>query len=146
MAEPRQLASARKHLSLAESDYRTEDGLHHLFEGLALLEEVALDGDAQYRTVATNLLSTYSTRICESIKKLVDADRALPEPQLEHLFKVLLAFDSQELELPDYVRSLKIDVVKRLIDYYYQGHSEEDKQKALEQLAGITTGNSAPRP
>ena len=141
MAEPASLVSAREHLSCAESDYRSEDGLHHLEEGLALLEGVLLDGDAEHRTVAGNLLSTYSTRICESIKTLIETNPGLPEPDLEHLFRVLLAFDSHELELPAYVRSLKIDVVKRLIDLYYEGHSQEDKQKVLEQLAGIVDDN-----
>ena len=144
MAEPAQLAAARKHLSRAESAYRSEDGLFHLEEGLALLEEVALDNAARYRaidrTIAANLLSTYSTRICESVKKLVETDPGLPEPELEHLFKVLLAFDAGELELPEYVRSLKIDVVKRLVDLYYEGHSAEEKQVVLDQLAGLSSG------
>ena len=140
MAEPADLVSAREHLSRAESDYRTEDGLGHLQEGLALLEDVALEGAPEHRDVAANLLSTYSTRICEAVRSLIDADPALPEPDLEHLFKVLLAFDSRELELPAYVRSLKIEVVKRLIDRYYEGYSAEDKRKVLEQLAGIVDG------
>ncbi|HWM29432.1 MAG TPA: hypothetical protein VNQ14_13300 [Woeseiaceae bacterium] len=138
MAEPTPLVAARKHLSRAESTYRSADGLFHLEEGLALLEEVALDSEGRYRTIAVNLLSTYSTRICESIKKLVETDPGLPEPELEHLFKVLLAFDAGDLELPEYVRSLKIDVVKRLVDLYYEGHSAEEKQAVLDQLAGIS--------
>jgi len=138
MAEPAQLVAARKHLSRAESAYRSEDGLFHLEEGLALLEEVALDSAPRYRAIAANLLSTYSTRICESIRKRVETDHALPEPELEHLFKVLLAFDAGDLELPEYVRSLKIDVVKRLVDLYYEGHSAEEKQVVLDQLAGLS--------
>src|SRR5690606_41485339 len=101
------LASARKHLSLAESSYRSEDGLIHLEEGLALLDEVALDGEKKYQEIARNLLSTYSSRICESIRKLVDGDPALPQPELEHLFTVLLAFDAVDLELPGFVRTTK---------------------------------------
>lgn len=138
MAEPAQLVSAREHLSLAEAEFQSEAGLAHLTEGLALLEEVAFDGPAKYRTIAANLLSAYSTRICESIRRLVEADPGLPEPDLEHLFKVLLAFDSGELQLPEYVRSLKIDVVRRLIDFYYRGYSDEEKRMALQQLAGIS--------
>ena len=137
MAEPAQLASARKHLSLAESNYRSEDGLFHLEEGLALLEEVTLDCEKKYRTVAANLLSTYSTRICEAIRKLVETDPALPQPELEHLFKVLLAFDAGDMELPEYVRALKINIVKRLIDRYYEGYPAEEKQKALKQLTRV---------
>lgn len=137
MAEPANLASARKHLSLAESGYRSEDGLVHLEEGLALLDEVVLDAGKKYRSIARNLLSTYSSRICEAIRKLVEGDPALPQPQLEHFFKVLLAFDAVDLELPAFVRTTKINVVRRLIDLAYEGYPEEEKQKMLEQLTGI---------
>ena len=137
MAEPANLASARKHLSLAEANYRSKDGLAHLEEGLALLDEVALDSDEKYRVTGRNLLSTYSSRICESIRKLVDGDRALPQPELEHLFRVLLAFDAVDLELPAFVRTTKINVVTRLIELAYEGYPAEEKQKMLEQLTGI---------
>jgi hypothetical protein len=140
MVEPTQLVSAREHLSLAESNYRSGDGLFHLEEGLALLEEVALDGATEHKAIAANLLLTYSTRIFESVSTVVETERGLPEPDLAHLFKVLLAFDSAGLELPGYVRSLKIDVVKRLIDLYYEGYPAEEKQKVLQQLAGVVGG------
>lgn len=145
MAEPAELASARAHLSQAESGYRSKDGLFHLEEGLALLDEVALDGAKECRAVAANLLTRYSTKICESIKSLVETDRGLAEPDLEHLFKVLLAFDAGELELPAYVRSLKIDVVRRLIDLYYEGHSVEEKRKALERLEVVASESLSER-
>lgn len=102
-----------------------------------LLEEVTLDSEKKYRTIARNLLSTYSTRICESIRKLVESDPALPQPELEHLFKVLLAFDAVDLELPGFVHTTKINVVRRLIDLHYEGYPAEEKQKVLEQLTGI---------
>ena len=50
---------------------------------------------------------------------------------------MLLAFDATELELPPFVRPLKVDVVKRIIDLSYEGFPEAEKQKMLEQLAGI---------
>ena len=132
------LAAARKHLARAEARYQTDDGLYDLEEGLALLQTIALDGEPQHRTVATNLLETYSGKICDAVKRTVDSDRQLPEPALKHLFDVLLAFDAVDLELPEYVRTLKIEVVKRLIDLYYEGYPEAEKQKMLGQLAGIT--------
>ncbi|MGH8193882.1 MAG: hypothetical protein ACREQ8_05690 [Woeseiaceae bacterium] len=104
------------------------------------MEEVALGGATGPQAIAANLLSTYSVRICESVKKLIKSHPGLPEPNLEHLFKVLLAFDSVELELPEYVRSLKIDIVKRLIDFRYEGYSTEEKQEVLQRLAGIAGG------
>ena len=142
MKESAQLASARQHLSRAESGLRNADGLTHLEEGLALLEQVLLEGAAGDRKIARNLLSTYAGRICKSVKALVDRDRAIPEPQLEHLFKVLLAFDAAGTELPWYVRQLKIEIARRLVDFYYEGHSAEEKQKVLEQLTGMAAGES----
>ena len=135
--ESAELTAARTHLACAEADYRSKDGLAHLQEGLALLEGVAFDGAPKDKTVAANLLDKYSRTICEAIKRTVDGDRALTEPELEQLFAVLLAFDATDLDLPDYVRSLKIDVVKRLIDLYYEGYSADQKREALAQLAGI---------
>lgn len=142
MPESPQLASARKHLGLAEADYRSRESLACLEEGLALLEEIALDGTDEEKAIATNLLRTYAERICDSVRKVVQNDPGLPEPELEHLLRVLLAFDSADLELPRYVRSLKVDIAKRLIDRYYEGHTAEEKQKALQQLAGIVEPDS----
>jgi hypothetical protein len=135
MTEPAALAAARHHLATAESGFRTPEGLAHLEEGLTLLEQVALDGE--HRSVAGNLLTTYSARICDSVRQRFEADAGLPEPELQHLFRLLLAFDSVELELPAYVRTLKIDIARRLIDRWYEGHTPEEKQEALELLAGI---------
>ena len=142
MNEPPDLLSARKHLARAESAYRTADGLSHLEEGLALLEEVIAGGAPEYRTLAQNLATTYSTKIYGCVRNLVEADRGLPEPELEHLFKVVLAFDELSFQLPDESRTTKIHLVRDLIDRYYEGHSPEARRAALEQLEQI----SRPRP
>jgi hypothetical protein len=138
MPEPRELLSAREHLAQAEAGYRSPEGLYHLEEGLALLEEVVADSP-QYRQLAQNLATTYFTRIFGGIRRLEDADRGLPEPELEHLFKVVLAFDERSFELPPEARSTKISLVRDLIDRYYEGHSPEAKRAALEQLAEISS-------
>lgn len=137
MIEPRELLSAREHLARAEAGYRTRDGLYHLEEGLALLEEV-MAASPEHRKLAENLASTYFTKIYGGIKRLVDADRGLPEPDLEHLFKVVLAFDERSFELPEAARATKVSLVRDLIDRYYEGHSPEAKRAALEHLAEIT--------
>ncbi len=137
MDGPAQLAAARKHLSRAEARFRSEDGLAHLREGLALLEEVMLDSDGRDRAIAANLVSTYANRICESARQLVDGDPGLPEPELEQLFKVVLAFDAASVTLPEYLRSLKIEIARRLVEFYYEGHSAEEKQKVLRQLTDM---------
>ena len=75
--------------------------------------------------------------IASSIGSLLESDRAVPEPQLEHLFKVVLAFDQSDVELPATAREVKIEIARRLIDRYYEGHSPEQKRKALEQLTKV---------
>ena len=138
MVEPRQLHDARRHLSQAEANYRSEDGLFHLEEGLALLEEVMGCSDPAHRVLAHNLAETYSSKIFRAVTTLVGSDRGLPEPQLEHLFKVVLAFDEHGFELPAEARSAKINVVRLLIDRYYEGHSDEEKRKVLDELERVS--------
>ena len=126
MLEPPHIRAARQHLAQAESGYQSEDGLFHLEEGLALLDEMMACDAPAHRTIAHNLVLTYATKILRTVRRLVETDRGLPEPVLEHLFKVVLAFDA------------KVTVVERLIDRYYEGHSPEQKRAALEELAKIS--------
>src|SRR5262245_31029331 len=135
MIEPQQLRAARQHLSQAEANYRSEDGLFHLEEGLALLEELLGCNEPVHRRIALNLAEAYSTKIFRAVTKLLETDRGLPEPELEHLFKVVLAFDEHGFELPAEARSAKVSVVEHLVDRYYEGHSAEEKRKVLEELA-----------
>jgi hypothetical protein len=67
----------------------------------------------------------------------------VPEPELEHCFKVVLAFDQVSDALPPASAELKIEVVKALIERYYEGHPPERKRAALEQLAAL--GNASAR-
>jgi hypothetical protein len=138
MPEPRDLAEARRCLKRAEADWRSADGLTQLVEGLGFLEAVIGARDAATAVTARNLAAAYASRIYERIRALVTADAALPEPDLEHLFKVVLAFDSIGVELPPAARDLKIEVVRRLIDLYYEGHPPERKRQALRDLERIT--------
>lgn len=137
MMEPRELVAAREHLARGEASYRSAAGLAELEQGLGLLDEVLLAKGSAHRAVAENIAKTYTTRIYRSIAALLDSDRAVPEPQLEHLFKVVLAFDQSEVELPDNAREVKIEIARRLIDHYYEGHSAEQKRKALEEFTKI---------
>lgn len=137
MTEPRELSAAREHLARGEAGYRSAAGLAELEHGLGLLDDVISANNAAHRAVAQNIAKTYATRIYRSITALLEGDRAVPEPQLEHLFKVVLAFDQSEVDLPDNARTVKIEIARRLIDRYYEGHSPEQKRKALEQLTKI---------
>ena len=138
MIEPPQLRFARQHLSQAEAKYRSEDGLFHLEEGLALLEDLMGSDVPEHQTVAHNLASTYANKIFGIVRRLVETDRGLPEPELERLFKVVLAFDEHGFELPGEARDAKIAVVERLIDRYYEGHSPEEKRAVLQELAKMS--------
>ena len=140
MGESNELGMARDHLARAEAALLTSDGLVHLREGLALLESVI---DVESRTggesVARNLGQTYTSRIYARIGREMARNPNLPQPELEHLFAVVRALDDTGFELPSNSRELKIGVVRRLIDYYYEGHSAADKEKAYRQLADISS-------
>lgn len=133
-AQPAQLASARDHLARAEAAWATQDGLFHLEEGLALLDELIAGDHAQYTAVARNLAATYAARIYGSVARLLQTDRAIPEPQLEHLFNVVRAFDEGDFALPENERATKLGIARQLIERYYEGHPPEQKRKALEEL------------
>jgi hypothetical protein len=137
MSEPRELLAAREHLARGETGYRTAAGLAELEQGIALLDDVMSGKNASHRAIAENIAKSYATRIYRSIGTLLAADRAVPEPQLEHLFKVVLAFDQSQIELPENAREVKVEIARRLIDRYYEGHSPEKKREALEQLTRI---------
>jgi hypothetical protein len=137
MTESRELQAAREHLARGEASYGSAAGLAELEQGLGLLDDVRSAKNAGDRTIAENIAKTYATRIYRSIGMLLDSDRAVPEPQLEHLFKVVLVFDQSDVELPAGAREVKFEIARRLIDRYYEGHSPEQKRKALEQLTKI---------
>jgi hypothetical protein len=138
MPEPQQLSRARRYLARAEADLRSADGLTQLVEGLAFLEDVIGAGDPNAASTARNLATSYAARVYARVRDFVAGDEQVPEPELEHFFKVVLAFDPIGVELPESAQALKIAVVRRLIDRYYEGHPPERKQQALEELAQIT--------
>jgi hypothetical protein len=137
MPEPRELSNARRCLARAEAELRSADGLRELVEGLAFLEEVIGAGTAAAASTARNLATSYAARIYAQVGDSVAGDAQLPEPELEHFFKVVLAFDHVAVELPQSARDLKIAVVRRLIDRYYEGHPTEEKRRALAELAQV---------
>ena len=136
--EPPSLRAARIVLAKAESAYREPEALEHVEEGLRLLEDVCATEPAAAARIAENLAASYALSITTLIGELLDAEPGLSEPALEHCFKMLLAFDHISDKLPASVRRMKIEIVRRLIDRYYEGHPAADKQRALEQLTGIT--------
>jgi hypothetical protein len=137
MPEPAAILTARRHLSLAEASYRSADGLFHLQEGLALLDEVSAGDDTRAAVLAKNLALN---KLCTSVSGLLARDAAVPEPELEHLLKALFAFDDIDIDLPPEARTLKLTIARRLIDRYYEGHSAAAKQQAVEELLRLAGG------
>jgi hypothetical protein len=137
MAEPRELATARRHLAFAEAELDSADGLARLTDGLGLLDDVVNGRDVAAARTAGNLAASYAARIYGRIGAAVTKDRQLPEPKLEHYFKVVLALDQVGEALPASATELKLAVARALIDRYYEGHAPEQKRRALEQLASL---------
>jgi hypothetical protein len=141
MPESRELQTARRWLAEAETNLATTDGLARLTEGLGRLDEVmSSKAEADART-ARNLASSYASRIYGRIRDLLETDAQVPEPVLEHYFKVVLAFDQVGAVLPPVAAELKIAVVRALIERYYEGHPPESKRRALEALAALRPGD-----
>ena len=137
MLESPDLKAARSHLAQAELAFASADGLLHLEEGLGLLDELSEADNAAQRRVAQTLAATYATKIFDRVRTAIETDRAIPPPLLEHYFKLMLAFDQGEFELPDAASALKIAVVRRLIDLAFEGYPAAAKRKALEQFGSI---------
>jgi len=138
MPESRDLIDARRCLAEGEADFRSADGLASLDEGLALLDVVIAEAKPAETKLARNLAATYAARIYAHVGELLARDSQVPEPVLEHLFKVVLAFDQVSAALPNSARELKISVVRQLIDRYYEGHPPEKKREALRELEQLT--------
>jgi hypothetical protein len=137
MKESRELSAARVCLAEAEAAWASADGLARLQDGLGRLTDIIdMQVGPEART-AGNLAATYAGRFYGRVRDKLAGDAQVPEPELEHCFKVVLAFDLIKDSLPPAAADLKIDVVKALIERYYEGHSPEKKRAALEQLAAI---------
>lgn len=137
MQESATLKAARARLAQAETAFGSPAGLVHLEEGLSLLDELAEGADAAQRKIAQTVAATYATKIFGRIHAAIDSDRATPQPALERYFKLMLAFDQGDFELPDAARALKIAVARRLIELAYEGYPASAKRKALEQFGAI---------
>ena len=137
MAESRELTTARRRLAEAEAGLSTADGLARLTDGLELLDGVMSGpSEAEART-ARNLASSYAGRVYGQVRDLLARDAQVPEPELEHCFKVVLAFDQLGIALPRDAAALKVAVVQTLIERYFEGHPSERKHAALAELAAL---------
>jgi hypothetical protein len=137
MRESRKLEAARRFLAEAEARLASAEGLARLAEGLGGVDELMEGGTAAEAETARNLAASYASRVYERVRTLVERDAQLPEPELEHYFKVVLAFDQVSAALPPQAAELKVAVVRALIERYYEGHPPERKRAALAELAEL---------
>jgi hypothetical protein len=121
----------------AESRLASADALARLADGVEQLADIIERGGKAEARTASNLAAAYAARCYARVRDRLARDAQIPEPELEHWFKVVLAFDHVRDALPPAAAELKIGVVKALIERYYEGHSPEKKRAALEQLASL---------
>jgi len=136
MSESRELVAARASMAAAEGAWASADGLAQLEDGLEALVDIMDAGKGEAR-IAGNLAATYAARLYGRVRDKLERDAQVPEPELEHCFKVVLAFDRVQSALPRAAAELKIKVVEMLIERYYEGHPPEKKRAVLEQLAAL---------
>jgi hypothetical protein len=137
MNESREMAAARAAMAAAEGAWTSADGLARLADGLERLADIIESGTGAEPRTATNLAATYAGRFYARVRDKLERDAQVPEPELEHCFKVVLAFDQVQSVLPAAAAELKIGVVEALIERYYEGHPPEKKRAVLEQLAAL---------
>jgi hypothetical protein len=123
-------------MAAAEAAWISADALMRLYDALARLSDIIEAGGAEAR-IASNLAASYAGRFYGRVRDELERDAQVPEPELEHYFKLVLAFDQVQSALPAAAADLKIGVVEALIERYYEGHPPEKKRAALEQLAAL---------
>lgn len=137
MPESEELRAARRCLAAAEGELDDAAGLEALREGLSQLDDLIATGPAAEVRTARNLAATYANRFYGQVRERVTGKAQVPEPLLEHYFKVVLAFDVLGGEPVADAAELKVAVVRALIERYYEGHPPEAKRRALAELAKI---------
>lgn len=130
--ESRELIAARDHLQRAERDLLSDDGAYHVTEGLYLLETIASTNNDESAT-ALRLGETYVSRFAAAIRAAIEpAD--VPEPTLEKLLKTVQMLEHVQTGDRDDLQALRIAVAKRLVDRYFEGYSDQEKQAQISLL------------
>ena len=116
MTESRELATARVCLADAEAAFASPEGVARLADGLGRLADLIETGSGAEARVASNLAASYASRFYSRVQKELEHALKLPEPELEHYFNVVLAFDQVAGALPEAAAELKIRVVEALVE------------------------------
>jgi hypothetical protein len=124
-------------MAAAEGAWASADGLARLADGLGRLADIIEAGTPAEARIAGNVAASYAGRFYARVRDKLERDPHVPEPELEHCFKVVLAFDQVQSALPPAAAELKIGVVEALVERYYEGHPPEKKRAVLEQLTAL---------
>ena len=137
MPEPQELLEARRCLARAEANLRSADGLAQLVEGLALLDDVigAGAGCRAHRAQPCAELCDADLRARSATRS--PPTRSCPSPSSSIFLRSCSRSTQSARRCRKSAQELKIEVVRRLIDRYYEGHPPEQRQRALEELAQI---------
>ena len=84
----------------AEAGLSSADGLARLTDGLERLAEIVETGGKAEARTAGNLAAAMLARCYARVRDRLARDAQIPEPELEHWFKVVLAFDQVRDALP----------------------------------------------
>lgn len=133
--EPAEIVQAREHLASFEKRMMGSGAIHHLSEGLLLLEDVVENSaDGVSRDLARNLGTTYASRICSKIDQILEAQASATEPRLEHGLKLLLEIEDSQFGDKERTSRLKMETVRKLFEQYFRGYTTEEKQRFVKKL------------
>ena len=126
------LQSARNALEHFEAHLGLESSLRHLAEGLDYLDEVLASKSAESE-IANNIGRTYFNKTSEFIKRKLEGG-AETEPALEVLYRTVIEFEGYEFGDKEQLSKLKRDTFTQLFNSYYQGYTQEEKKKAIQEI------------
>lgn len=124
MSEADALAKARQHLAVAEAECWSETGRFHADEGLFLLEEAA-----ETQPGAAQLGVTYVGRLLDKVQTMLAGD--VPEPDLKGMLKLIQTLEDSGFGEAGRCQTVRIMVAERLLDRYFEGYSEQEREQAI---------------
>lgn len=136
--EPAELAEARAHLEKFEAKMRTPDGLVHLSEGLALLENFRTGGASErFAEVASNLALAYAKKVQSEVESLISREPSIHLEVFDHWRKVFAEFDQSGFTLPQEVINARSKLWGRTIDKHVELMSPSERKDLLERLKAM---------
>lgn len=124
------LEQARAALAKFELDIGSKGADRYLVDGLDLLDEIVSESGSP-STIAKNLGETYAKKAMDYVERSL---RNATQPELEHLFQLLIELEVYQFGDKNELSKLKVQVFKSLVSSYFAGYSEEEKKAELQRL------------